>query len=63
MTDKDNSLEEIFYRLMSRQVPKQFHARVMGLFRKAATRHETDGDGRIRKAEPRPPQHLEVPPT
>lgn len=52
MTDKDHSLEATFYRMMTRQVPKQFHGRVMEQFRKAAARFEIEGDGRIRQAEP-----------
>lgn len=52
MTDKDNSLEAIFYRMMTRQVPRQFRGKVMEQFRKAVARFERDGDGRIRQAEP-----------
>lgn len=55
MTDKDNSLEAIFYRMVTRQVPRQFHGRVMELFRKAVGRHQKDGDGRVLQAEPRSP--------
>lgn len=54
MTDKDNSLEAIFYRMVTRQVPRQFHGRVMELFRKAVGRHQKDGDGRVLQAEPAP---------
>ncbi len=52
MSDKDNSLEAVFYRMMSRQVPRQFHGRVMEQFRKAVARPGRDGDGRILQAEP-----------
>lgn len=55
MTNKDNSLEAIFYRMVTRQVPRQFHGRVMELFRKAVGRHQKDGDGRVLQAEPRSP--------
>lgn len=53
MTDKDNSLEAIFYRMATRQIPKQFHGRIMEVFRKAVGRHQKEGDGRTLQAEPR----------
>lgn len=52
MTDKDNSLEAIFYRMATRQIPKQFHGRIMEVFRKAVGRHQKEGDGRVLQAEP-----------
>lgn len=40
MSDKDNSLEGIFYRRMSRLVPKFFHQRVMDAFRWAVQKEK-----------------------
>lgn len=54
MTDKDNSLEGMFYRRMSRLVPKFFHARLMDAFRKVVERHRAEGDGRLLNTDPEP---------
>lgn len=54
MTDKDNSLEGMFYRRMSRLVPKFFHARLMDAFRKVVERHREEGDGRLLSKDPEP---------
>lgn len=47
MTERDDSLEGIFYRRMSRLVPKFFHRRVMSIFRRAVEIHRAEGNGKL----------------
>ena len=47
MTERDESLEGIFYRRMSRLVPKYFHRRIMSIFRRAVEIHRVEGNGKL----------------
>lgn len=47
MNCRDNSLEAIFHRRISRIIPKFFHRRLMDSFRRAVEIYQREGDGQL----------------